>query len=109
MALTKKEIKIFDMNNPNCNFVEKPAHYMFYNKPLIKRQGKYEERVVGVIPDGSYIIEKEDGFYTDVIFWWGVDSTLEFKNYEVEGNIVVDDVREIKAFEIKNVLSIEVG
>lgn len=108
MALIKKEMKIFDMNNPNCKFTNKPSPYMFYNKPLISYRGRYEERVVGIIPDGADIEERKDGFYTEVVFWWNVDSCLDFKNYEVQGDII-DYSDDIPTFEISNIFSIHVG
>lgn len=75
-------IKLFDMNNPNCKFEEKPSNEMFYQKPVL-----YNNNPIGVIPKEGTLEWRGDSLYGSAVIWDMADVNtlhLEFENYGVQ-------------------------
>lgn len=103
--LTKAKIKVFDMNNPNCEFLAMPLPSMFYGKPIL-----FNDNPIGHISDdynsfeviGSELLA-DVYFYEEYI---NKDITeLKFSNYMVD---VTNIDGYLKLFEIIDFRSVSV-
>lgn len=82
--MIKKHIKLFDMRNPNCTFINTPTPEMFHNHPvMLSDKHGNKEIVVGVIADIDSIVYLGYEIYGDIIMW--EDRDIKFKGYGVSG------------------------
>ena len=100
--MNKLRLKVFSMNNPNCEFVEMPTIDMFYDKPVI-----FNGSPIGFVPQSNNTFEIiGNEIIADVYIWDRyIDSNksivdLVFKNYCVSGEIIDKDRNLFKIVEI---------